>query len=63
MRGILKLSRHNSKKEIEFELNYLASLSVRQRFVMVLKKTKEMLDLLEKSGHRRPFEVIKRTQG
>lgn len=63
MPGVLKLTRHNAKKEIEFELKFLKSLSVRERFKMMFKKTKEMVSLLEKSGHRRPFEIIKRTQG
>ena len=45
---------------MKFELRYLKSLSVRKRFEMMLKKSKEMLELLEKSGHRRPFEIIKR---
>lgn len=61
MSVVLKLNRHNSTKEIKFEIRYLRSLSVRQRFAMMLKKTKEIVDLLEKSGHRRPFEIIKRT--
>lgn len=58
----LKLNQHNPKKEIEFELKFLKSLSIKQRFEMMFKKTKEMLDLWEKSGHRRPFKIIKRTQ-
>jgi hypothetical protein len=61
MAQILKLNRHNSTKEIEFELRFLKSLSVRQRFELMFKKTKEMINLLERSGHRRPFEIIKRT--
>lgn len=61
MRRILKLKRHNQKKEIDFELRYLKSLSVKKRFELMLKKTQEILGLLEKSGHRRPFEIIKRT--
>lgn len=60
MAGILKLKQHNAKKEAEFELAFLRSLSVKQRFQLMFKKTKEMLSLLEKSGHRRPFEIIKR---
>ena len=58
---ILKLSRNNPKKELDFEIHYLSSLSVKQRFEMMLKKSREMVALLEKSGHRRPFEIIKRT--
>jgi len=61
MAPILKLNQHNLKKEIEFELRFLKSLTVRQRFELMFKKTKEIVSLLEKSGHRRPFEIIKRT--
>ena len=57
---ILKLKRHNQAKEIDFELRFLRSLSVRERFEMMSKKTKEMLELLKKNGYRRPFEIIKR---
>lgn len=61
MSSILKLKRHNQEKEIAFELKYLKSLSIKKRFQMMFKKTREILNLLEKSGHRRSFEVIKRT--
>jgi len=61
MRHALKLDKHNARKEIEFELRFLKSLSVKQRFTMMFQKTKEMLRLLEQNGHRRPFEIIKRT--
>ena len=47
--------------EMDFELRYLKSLSVRKRFEMMVQKTKEMISLLEKDGHRKPFEIIKRT--
>ncbi|PIQ88768.1 MAG: hypothetical protein COV72_06815 [Candidatus Omnitrophica bacterium CG11_big_fil_rev_8_21_14_0_20_42_13] len=60
MASILKLKRHNEKKEIDFELRYLKSLSVKQRFNLMRRKTKEIVDLLEKSGHRRAFKIVKR---
>ena len=58
---ILKLDKDDKEKEIEFELKYLSSLSTKERFEMMFKKTKEIVTLLEKSGHRKPFKVIKRT--
>lgn len=61
MKNVLKLNNHNPKKEIEFELEFLKSLSVKERFDLMFKKTKEMLELLRKSGHRRPSQIIKRT--
>ena len=61
MTPVLKLNKHNERKEIGFELKYLKSLSVKERFELMFKKSKEMIDLLEKSGHRRPSKIIKRT--
>jgi adenylate cyclase class IV len=62
MSSVLKLDRYNEKKEITFELKFQMSLTTRQRFEMMFKKTEEMRELLEKSGHRKAFEIIKRTQ-
>lgn len=58
---ILKLKNDNEEKEIEFELKYLLSLTTRRRFEMMFKKSEEMRKLLEKSGHRKASEIIKRT--
>jgi hypothetical protein len=57
---ILKLSRDDSEMEMDFELKFLRSLSIKQRFELMLRKTREMTRLLEKNGHRRTFEIIKR---
>lgn len=57
---ILKLDKHDEDKEIEFELSYLTSLTTRQRFQLMLTKTKEMLSLLRKNEYRKTTEVIKR---
>jgi hypothetical protein len=56
----LKLSKHNEEQEIEFELNYLTSLTTQQRFQMMFKKTQEMLKLLKQDGNRRSHQIIKR---
>lgn len=61
MARVLKLKTDNERKEIEFELRYLVSLTVKQRFQLMFRKTQEILRLLKKSGQRRSFEVIKRT--
>lgn len=60
MKNLLKLNKHNEEKEIEFELDYLLSLTVKQRFEMVFKKSEEIKKLLLKNGYRKPFEIIKR---
>jgi len=59
--GILKLKKHNKKKEIEFELRFLKSLTIKQRFEMMFKKREEMLSLLKSNGYRKTTQVIKRT--
>lgn len=53
MSPILKLKKHNERKEIDFELEYLGSLTVLERFKMCFQKTKEMRELLENSCHRK----------
>ena len=59
--AILKLDRHDEDKEIEFELDYLTSLTTSQRFQMMFTKTEEILSLLKKrKTNRKVTEVIKR---
>ena len=59
--AILKLERHDEDKEIEFELDYLMSLTIRQRFEMMFTKTREILNLLGRTdGHRTATEITKR---
>lgn len=58
--SILKLKKCNENKEIEFELNYLKSLTTEQRFQMMFKKTQEMLNLSKRSGHRKTTQITKR---
>jgi len=57
---ILKTKRNNEEKELDFEIEYQLSLTTAQRFKMMFKKSKEMIELLRKNGHRKPFEITKR---
>ena len=58
---ILKLREHDEEREIQFELDYLTSLTTRQRFEMMFAKTRELLSLLKRTdGHRTITEIIKR---
>jgi hypothetical protein len=58
--AILKLDKHNEDKEIEFELDYLTSLTTQERFELMFRKTREMLRLLKRNERRKTTEVIKR---
>jgi len=57
---ILKLAQYDENIEIEFELRYLKSLTINERFLLMRKKSEEMQELMRNSGHRRPAEIIKR---
>ena len=59
--SILKLSADDEEKENEFELNYFASLTFEERLKMMRGKSREMLRQMVEHGHRRSFEVLKRT--
>ena len=60
-RSVLKLSQGDEARELEFELDYLASLTFEERLQMMRQKSKEMLRQMIEHGHRRSFEVIKRS--
>ena len=61
--AILKLDKDNEEKEIEFELDYLASLTTRQRFELMFRKTREMLSLSKRNERRKVTKIIKRKPG
>ena len=58
---VLKLSADDEEKELEFELDYLSSLTFEERLKMMREKSREMLKQMIEYGHRRSFEIIKRT--
>lgn len=58
---ILKLDDHDEEKEIEFELSWLLSLTLQERFQLMFRKTKELIELLERNGHRRPDQITRRS--
>jgi hypothetical protein len=58
---VLKLPANDEEKELEFELDYLSSLTFEERIKMMKEKSREMLKQMIDHGHRRSFEIIKRT--
>ncbi len=58
---IMKTSLHQPRKELEFELAYQRSLTLRERFKMMEQSSREMLQQLLENGHLKPIEVIKRS--
>ena len=63
MSPILKVDPNdkNDERELEFELDYLATLTVAQRFEMMFRRSRELQALMEQYGPRRTPEVVKRT--
>ena len=57
---ILKLDNDDESSEIEFELRYLKSLTIKERFFLMMRKTEEMKKLTRNRGHIKSPEIIKR---
>jgi hypothetical protein len=62
MSPVLKLDPDapSEDQEIEFELAYQRGLTTPERFEMMFRKSRQIMEELLRCGHRRPFEVLKR---
>lgn len=58
---ILKIEKDDENREIEFELSYLKSLTTRERFMLMQKKSEEIKKTLRSRGYRKSIEIIKRS--
>jgi hypothetical protein len=58
--AVLKIEKNDENKEIEFELSYLKSLTTRERFMLMQKKSEEIKKMLRSRGYRKSFEIVKR---
>jgi len=58
--AVLKTRTCNEREEIEFELDYLTSLTTQERFEMMLRKSREMAALRRRNGKRRTTQITKR---
>lgn len=58
--GVLKLDEPDPDRELEFELAWLRSLTTRERFDLMFRKSREIAEVMLKHGHRKPIEVTKR---
>ena len=59
--AILKLKKHDEQKELDFELDYLLSLTVSERFEMMFRRSRQVKTMARKNGRRKTPKVIKRT--
>ena len=54
------LKEDNEEKELEFELEFQRSLSVEERYRMLIERMELINQILIQYGHRKPFEIVKR---
>jgi len=58
---ILQLKMDSEKQELQFELDFQASLTTQERFDMMFKMSSIIKELLISNGYRKPVEIIQRT--
>ena len=60
---ILKVSPEmaDADRELEFDLEFLASLTVQQRFDLMFARSIEMAEMLRAHGHAEAPSIVKRT--
>jgi hypothetical protein len=51
----------NEDQELDFELDFLASLTTEQRFQLMFDRSREMAEMLRAHGHTEPPSIVKRT--
>lgn len=49
---ILKLAEHDEERELDFEIDWLRSLTTAQRFELMFRKSRELAATLDRHGHR-----------
>ena len=58
---ILKLRDDSPSDELSFELDFLATLTLDERFAMMVQRSDEIKKILMKNGNYKSSEIIKRT--
>jgi hypothetical protein len=60
--GILKLdpAGDTEDQELDFELDFQRSLTTAQRFEMMFRRSREMVELLRAHGHGNTASIVKR---
>ena len=61
MSPVLKIEKDDEEQELAFELAYQRSLTTQQRFELMFRKSRELAEMLHRHGHRKPFEIVKRS--
>ena len=59
MPPIYKIGPDDEIDELELELEFQRSLTVEQRYKMMMNASRTILRMLIDNGHKKPFEIIK----
>jgi len=59
--GILVVTDEDPKLELAFELAFLRSLTVQERFNLMFRRSREMVELLRRHGNREPAAIVERS--
>ncbi len=57
---ILVLDKHDPEREFEFELDWLMSLTSKQRYEMMLRLSTDALKRMIHDGYLKPVEIVER---
>lgn len=57
---ILILDQHDPERELQFELEYLLSLTTEQRYELMFRRSLDTYERMIRHGHLPPVEIIKR---
>ena len=58
---ILKVTEPDEQREVDFELDWLATLTEAQRFELMLERSRLLQQMLVQHGHREAPAIIRRT--
>jgi len=61
MPPIYQIGPDDDVDELELELEYQRSLTVDQRYKMMINASRNVLRMLIDNGYKKPFEIIQRT--
>ena len=61
MPPIYQIGPDDDVDELELELEYQASLTVEQRYKMMINASRTVLKMLIDNGHKKPFEITQRS--
>jgi hypothetical protein len=59
---IYKIGLDENIDELELELEYQATLTVDQRYKMMIASSRWLLRMMIDYGYKKPYEIIKRTE-